>query len=65
MAVPKKRMSRSQRDQRRAHDALKLTAAVEACPDCSAPKLRHHVCGACGSYRGTKVFADNDAAATG
>ena len=65
MAVPKKRMSRSQRDQRRAHDALKLTAAIETCPDCQAPKLRHRVCDACGSYRGTKVFSDNDAATGG
>jgi large subunit ribosomal protein L32 len=63
MAVPKKRMSRSQTGQRRAHDALKLTAAVESCPDCGASKLRHRVCDACGSYRGRKVFADNDVVA--
>ncbi len=63
MAVPKKRMSRSQTGQRRAHDALKLTAAVESCPDCGASKLRHRVCGECGSYRGRKIFADNDVVA--
>lgn len=63
MPVPKKRMSRSQTGQRRAHDAIKLTAAIESCPDCGAPKLRHRVCDACGSYRGRKVFADNDAPA--
>jgi large subunit ribosomal protein L32 len=62
MPVPKKKMSRSQTGQRRAHDALKLTAAIESCPDCGASKLRHHVCAACGTYRGVKVFADNDAA---
>jgi large subunit ribosomal protein L32 len=55
MAVPKKRVSRSQRDQRRAHDALKPTHAIEGCPACGAPKLRHHVCPACGTYRGRKV----------
>ncbi len=63
MPVPKKRMSRSQTGMRRSHDAIKLTAAVESCPDCGAPKLRHRVCAACGSYRGRKIFADNDAAA--
>lgn len=63
MPVPKKRTSRSQRDQRRAHDALKLTAAVESCPDCGASKLRHRICDACGSYRGKKIFSDNDAVA--
>lgn len=55
MAVPKKRVSRSQRDQRRAHDALKPTHAIEGCPACGASKLRHHVCPACGTYRGRKV----------
>ena len=60
MLVPKKRMSRSQTGQRRAHDFLTPTAATESCPDCGAVKLRHHVCGSCGSYRGKKVFADND-----
>jgi len=62
MPVPKKRVSRSQRDQRRSHDALVLTAAIESCPDCGASKLRHRVCDACGSYRGRKIFSDNDAA---
>ena len=60
MQVPKKRVSRSQRDQRRSHDALVLNAAIEACPDCGASKLRHHVCKECGSYRGRKIFSDND-----
>ena len=52
MAVPKKRMSRSQRDQRRAHDAIKYTAASELCPECGELKLRHRLCEACGMYRG-------------
>ena len=30
MAVPKKRTSKSRKNMRRAHDALKFTAAVEA-----------------------------------
>ena len=62
MPVPKKRVSHAATGKRRSHDALKLTAAIESCPDCGAPKLRHHVCAACGTYRGVKVFADNDSA---
>jgi len=62
MAVPKKKMSVSQTGMRRAHDALKLTAAIESCPDCGSSKLRHRVCPACGCYRGRKIFADNDVA---
>lgn len=61
MAVPKKRTSSSRRDKRRAHDALVVTIATESCPDCGAVKQRHRVCPSCGTYRGVKVFADNDA----
>ena len=62
MPVPKKRVSRRVRDQRRAHDFLEATAATESCPSCAATKLRHHVCLACGTYRGRKVLVDNDEA---
>ncbi len=56
MAVPKKRSSRSVRGMRRSHHALEFTAAVEACPECTQPKLRHHLCEACGTYRGKKII---------
>ncbi len=61
MAVPKKRMSRARRDMRRAHDAIKFTASVEACPECGELKLRHHLCEACGTYRGRKIVEGNAA----
>lgn len=54
MAVPKKKVSRSRRDQRRAHDALKPVAYVE-CPNCGESKRPHHVCAACGHYRDREV----------
>lgn len=60
MPVPKKRVSRSVRNQRRAHDFLTPTAAVEACPSCGAAKERHRVCAACGEYRGRVVFTMAD-----
>ena len=56
MAVPKKRMSRARRDKRRAHDALKFTAASELCPECGELKLRHRLCEACGMYRGKQII---------
>jgi large subunit ribosomal protein L32 len=62
MPVPKKRVSSRVRDQRRSHDALHATAATETCPDCGGSKLRHHVCPSCGTYRGRKIFVDNDEA---
>ena len=54
MAVPKKKISKSRRDQRRAHDALKMAAYGE-CPNCGEIKRPHHVCGACGYYKDREV----------
>lgn len=54
MAVPKKRTSSSRRDMRRSHHALAQPARVE-CPNCGEPKQPHHVCRACGHYRGREV----------
>ena len=56
MAVPKRKVSKTRRDTRRAHDALVFSAAVEACPNCTEYKERHHICLACGQYRGRQVF---------
>ncbi|MEN0062430.1 MAG: 50S ribosomal protein L32 [Myxococcota bacterium] len=61
MAVPKKRTSRRRRDMRRAHDALKVTAAVESCPACGELKLRHRACDACGTYRTHNVLPTSTA----
>lgn len=55
MAVPKKRSSRRRRDMRRSHHAIEATAASEACPSCGELKLRHHLCAACGEYRGESI----------
>ncbi len=60
MAVPKKRTSKSRRNMRRSHDALKFTAAVEVCPDCGELKERHHVCPSCGTYRGRTAVETGD-----
>ena len=54
MAVPKKKISKSRRDMRRAHHALKPMGSVE-CPNCGELKLPHHVCGACGHYKDREV----------
>ena len=49
MAVPKKKVSRARRGNRRSHDALVGANAVE-CRNCGEQKLPHHVCSACGHY---------------
>ena len=55
MAVPKKKTSRSRRDMRRSHHALKNNIAVESCPSCGELKQRHQLCAACGTYRGRTI----------
>lgn len=58
MANPKKRTSQRKRNQRRAH--LHLTAVnLISCSNCGEPKMRHHVCGNCGHYKGREVIAVN------
>lgn len=55
MAVPKKKTSKSRRNMRRSHLALKGINLVE-CPNCGEMKQTHHVCGACGYYDGREVI---------
>ena len=56
MAVPKKKTSKSRRNMRRAHHALRGSAYAE-CPNCGELKRPHHVCAACGQYDGREVVA--------
>ncbi len=55
MAVPKKKVSRARRGSRRSHDGLAKANPAE-CPNCGEHKLPHHVCRACGYYRGHEVI---------
>ncbi|MTI09630.1 MULTISPECIES: 50S ribosomal protein L32 [Curvivirga] len=54
MAVPKRKVSPSRRNMRRAHDALSSNAHQE-CSNCGELKRPHHVCGSCGQYDGREV----------
>ena len=56
MAVPKKKQSQSRRDKRRANHDRMDPPNVSLCPQCSEPKLPHHVCGSCGYYNGREVI---------
>ncbi|MBL6958649.1 MAG: 50S ribosomal protein L32 [Rhodospirillales bacterium] len=61
MAVPKKKISKSRRNMRRAHDSLKASA-YEECPNCGELKRPHHVCESCGHYKDREVMDVGDAA---
>ena len=56
MAVPKKKTSKSRRNMRRSHHALKAVTYVEY-SNCGEMKRPHHVCAACGHYDGREVVA--------
>ena len=58
MAVPKKKVSRSRRGNRRSHDTL-VFKVINECSNCGAEKLPHHVCASCGYYNKKKVFSIN------
>ena len=55
MAVPKKKVSKSRRNQRRSHDSLSSSVYGE-CPNCGELKRPHHVCSSCGYYDGREVM---------
>lgn len=62
MAVPKKKTSKSRRNMRRAHHALKPQGLAE-CPNCGEMKRPHHMCPSCGHYDGRQVLGDSASAA--
>jgi len=55
MALPKKKVSKSRRDKRRANWKLEAPALV-VCPQCHEPKAPHRACPKCGFYRGRKAI---------
>ncbi|HEX2999651.1 MAG TPA: 50S ribosomal protein L32 [Armatimonadota bacterium] len=49
MPLPKRKMSKSNRDSRRTHWKLK-PPEISECPRCHSPRLAHHACSNCGYY---------------
>ncbi|MCX7879423.1 MAG: 50S ribosomal protein L32 [Ignavibacteria bacterium] len=56
MPNPKRRMSKSRRDNRRAHYKPQ-NITISTCPQCGATKLPHRACPECGYYNGRKVIS--------
>ena len=56
MAVQQNKVSKSRRNNRRAHDAL-VAVNPNECPNCGELKRPHHVCGSCGYYADREVVA--------
>ena len=60
MAVPKRKVSKSRRDKRKANWKISVPSVVE-CPHCHEKKIAHQVCKNCGYYDGKEVIAMKDA----
>lgn len=57
MAVPKKKTSVSRKGLRRAGQHHKLYRKTTAsCANCGEPTLPHHICPACGHYKGKEII---------
>ena len=55
MAHPKRKKSKSSRDQRRNHKNLD-GVTLSKCENCDAVHLRHRACPECGYYRGRQIL---------
>lgn len=55
MANPKYKTPRSKTRKRRSHLALAMPNLVP-CEQCKQPKLMHHICKNCGSYKGEEII---------
>ena len=51
MAHPKRKISKSRRNKRRAHDHA-VAPTLSACSNCATPVMYHRVCPECGYYKG-------------
>jgi large subunit ribosomal protein L32 len=58
-ALPKRKVSRHRRGNRRQHLALSAPTLV-TCPKCGNLMRAHIVCQACGTYKGRQVIAMPD-----
>lgn len=55
MPVPKQRHTKSRRNRRRSHHALKKIG-LALCVKCNSPILSHTVCQNCGVYKGREII---------
>lgn len=58
-AVPKKKVPRRRRNNRRSHIHAELPQLVP-CPQCRQLKPAHRVCPFCGTYRGHPVLKEKE-----
>ncbi|OGL45839.1 MAG: 50S ribosomal protein L32 [Candidatus Schekmanbacteria bacterium RBG_13_48_7] len=60
MGNPKHRTSKSRRNMRRSHHAVKAPQLI-LCANCNEPKLPHRVCPNCGFYQDREIIKIEEA----
>ena len=55
MAVPKRRKTKSRRNNRRSHISIE-SPKLTTCQKCGKPVLRHIVCNNCGTYKKQEII---------
>jgi len=61
MPNPKRRISKSKRDKRRAPWMNDLSfSSASVCPNCGEPKQPHRACPSCGFYKGQRAFTPTE-----
>lgn len=55
MALPKRKVSKTRRNRRRAHDKIKNFQLMK-CDNCGELKLPHIMCPSCRTYRGRQIL---------
>lgn len=58
MAVPNRKISKSRKGMRRAHDKVAVPTVILC--QCGEPTLPHRICPSCGSYRGRQMLRQED-----
>ncbi len=61
-ALPKRKVSQTRRDRRRAHYLRIRMPHMTPCPQCHTLKLSHRVCPNCGTYNGVQVLPQEELA---
>lgn len=54
--LPKRKYPKSRQGKRRSHDRATNPVLVD-CPQCHSPRLPHHACPTCGTYRNRQAIA--------
>ncbi|MBN8616391.1 MAG: 50S ribosomal protein L32 [Deltaproteobacteria bacterium] len=60
MSLPKRRVTRSKRNMRRANHDKVAAPTIVPCGNCGAMSVPHRVCKACGHYDGKEIVKKGD-----